>query len=131
MKTTAILAAALSCSASIAAADFSLSFSGWGNIPKCTSGQPNTVGNPAFTLKDVPAGTNQIEFRLKDLDLPGYNHGGGKVKLKVNGSVTIPAGTFKYKSPCPPSGRHTYEWTATAKNGGKALGKASARKQYP
>ncbi len=131
MKTTLALATALSLGASAAAADFSLSFSGWGNIPKCTSGRPNTVGSPAFTLKDVPAGTTQIQFRLTDLDVPGYNHGGGKVKLKVNGSVKIPAGTFKYKSPCPPNGRHTYEWTATAKNGGKTLGTAKSRKQYP
>lgn len=131
MKTATVLAATLSLCASAAAADFSLSFAGWGNIPSCTSGKPNTVSNPAFTLKDVPAGTTQIQFRLKDLDVPGYNHGGGKVKLKVNGSVKIPAGTFKYKSPCPPSGRHTYEWTATAKKGGKTLGSARARKQYP
>ncbi|MBU2981140.1 hypothetical protein KO498_04860 [Lentibacter algarum] len=131
MKTLAILAASASLSASAAMADFSMSFSGWGNIPSCTNGSPNTVGNPAFTLNDVPPGTTQIEFRLKDLDVPNYNHGGGKMKLQVNGSVKIPAGSFKYKSPCPPSGRHTYEWTATAMKGGKALAKASARKQYP
>ncbi len=131
MKTTALLAAAFSLVASSAVADFSLSFSGWGNIPKCTSGKPNVVGNPAFSLKGVPAGTTQIVFRLKDIDVPTYNHGGGKVKLKVNGAVKIPAGSFKYKSPCPPNGRHTYEWTATAKKGGKTLGSASARKQYP
>ena len=131
MKLLALFTAAAALSANAALADFSMSFSGWGNIPSCTSGNPNTVGNPAFTLKGVPAGTTQIVFRLKDLDVPNYNHGGGKIKLQVNGSVKIPAGSFKYKSPCPPSGRHTYEWTATAKKGGKSLAQASARKQYP
>lgn len=126
-----ILAAAMTLAATAASADFKMSFSGWGNIPKCTTGRPNTVGNPAFTLTGVPEGTTQIIFKLKDLDVPGYNHGGGKMKLKVNGSVKIPAGSFKYKSPCPPSGRHTYEWSATAKKGGKTLATAKASKKYP
>lgn len=129
MRPITALIAAIALTASAAQAEMSLSFKGWGNIPSCTTGRPNTVGNPAFTLKGVPAGTTRIHLRLKDLDVPSYNHGGGKVKMSSDG--TIPAGTFKYKSPCPPSGRHTYEWTATAKKGGKTLATAKAARQYP
>ncbi|OAN78367.1 hypothetical protein A8B82_10865 [Sulfitobacter sp. EhC04] len=68
---------------------------------------------------------------MTDRDVPNYNHGGGVVAY--NGQKVIAPGAFKYKSPCPPSGRHTYEWTATAqtkKNGG-ALATARAARKYP
>lgn len=111
------------------AADFGFSFD-WGNIEKCTSGRPNRVANPVFKLKNVPEGTATIQFRMKDINVPSYNHGGGKAKY--TGSNTIAPGAFKYKSPCPPGGRHTYEWTATARDAkGKKLAVATARKQYP
>ncbi len=117
-------------SAGAASADMTLDFK-WGNIPLCTSGNPNTVGSPEFTLTGVPAGTNRIDFTLKDLDVPSYNHGGGKVKAEVSGSATLPGGIFKYKSPCPPSGSHRYQWKAVAKNGSKTLGTATAMRNYP
>jgi len=116
--------------ATSAAAEMTLSFK-WGDIPRCTSGRPNTVGNPEFVLKGVPAGTNRITFKLKDLNVPSYNHGGGTVKVQMSGSGKIPAGVFKYKSPCPPSGVHSYEWTATAKQDSKTLATAKARRNYP
>ena len=78
-----------------------------------TSGKPNKVSNPIFTLTDVPEGTKELRFRMKDKDVPGYNHGGRKIK-NYTGETTIQPGAFKYKSPCPPSGSHTYEWTITA-----------------
>lgn len=109
---------------------FDISFD-WKGLKLCTSGQPNTVANPQFALKDVPAGTKFIRFRLKDLDVPSYNHGGGVVAY--SGQKVIQPGAFKYKSPCPPNGKHTYQWTATAqkrKNGGK-LGTAQASRKYP
>ncbi len=101
----------------------------WGDIPFCTTGRPNIVGNPEFVLGNLPRGTDSVEFRLKDLDAPGYDHGGGK--LSVSGGGKVPGGLFRYKSPCPPSGRHRYEWTATARAGGKVLGRAKARREYP
>jgi len=127
----AILALAVALSSGVAApaaADFKLSFK-WGNIPLCTSGRPNKVANPEFVLKGLPKGTTTVDFRLKDLDVPTYNHGGGKVKVTASGKV--PSGAFKYKSPCPPNGSHTYEWTATARKGGKVLARAKARRKYP
>lgn len=111
------------------AADFSFGFD-WGDIGKCTSGNPNTVSNPRFTLHGVPAGTATIRFRMTDLAVPGYPHGGGTVAYK--GGATIAPGAFTYRSPCPPNGRHTYQWTATALDAkGRKIGEAKARKPYP
>ena len=113
-----------------AASAFEIGFD-WAGLKLCTSGNPNKVTNPQFTLTDVPAGTKYIRFKLVDRDVPGYNHGGGLVAY--TGQSVIAPGAFKYKSPCPPSGRHTYEWRATAqsrKNGGK-LGVAKAARKYP
>ncbi|MEM6586998.1 MAG: YbhB/YbcL family Raf kinase inhibitor-like protein [Pseudomonadota bacterium] len=129
MKIRVILAA-LALTTGAAHADMSMSFK-WGNIPLCTSGKPNRVGNPAFVMKGVPEGTNKIVFKMKDLDVPNYNHGGGTVSVQMSGNGTIPAGAFKYKSPCPPNGKHTYQWTATAKNGSKTLATAAAQRKYP
>lgn len=111
-----------------AMAEFTISFD-WGKIPSCRTGKPNTVGSPAFVLRGVPAGTTKIQFKLKDLDVPGYNHGGGTVKVGSDGK--LPFGVFKYKSPCPPGGVHTYQWTATAKAGNKTLATARAQRKYP
>lgn len=103
----------------------------WSGLKSCTSGKPNRVANPAFALRDVPAGTKYIRFKMVDRNVPNYNHGGGVVAY--SGQKTIPSGVFKYKSPCPPNGSHVYEWTATAqtkKNGGK-IGVARAQRNYP
>lgn len=128
MKRLLTAAAILAASTSMAAAEFSIAFQ-WGNIPLCTSGRPNTVGNPAFTVRDLPAGTETVEFRLVDLDVRSYNHGGARVRMNASGNV--PSGTFTYRSPCPPNGVHTYEWTATARSGNQVLGTASATRRYP
>ncbi|MEM7240901.1 MAG: YbhB/YbcL family Raf kinase inhibitor-like protein [Pseudomonadota bacterium] len=119
---------AVSISAPAVAFDFSFD---WSGLKLCTSGNPNTVKNPTFKLENVPEGTKFIRFKLVDLDVPQYNHGGGVVAY--DGSATIAPGAFRYKSPCPPNGAHTYEWRATAqkkKNGGK-LATATAQRQYP
>jgi len=127
---TIAIAATMTLTTASATQAFEIGFD-WKGLKLCTSGNPNKVFNPVFVLKDVPAGTNYIRFKLVDRDVPGYNHGGGVVKY--NGQTVIERGAFKYKSPCPPNGRHTYEWRATAqkrKNGGK-LGLAKAARKYP
>ncbi|SMP01172.1 YbhB/YbcL family Raf kinase inhibitor-like protein [Shimia sagamensis] len=116
--------------ASPAMADFQLSFDGWGDIPSCTSGRPNIVGNPDFVLNGVPEGTKTIQIELTDLDVPHYNHGGSQ-KLEISGDGAVAAGTFKYKSPCPPNGVHTYQWTATARSDDKILAEATTNRDYP
>lgn len=128
MKHLAFGLAALVLSAATATAEMTLSFK-WGNIPLCTTGRPNKVANPEFILKGVPAGTTRVVFKLRDLDVPSYDHGGGKVKMSQSGKV--PPGVFTYKSPCPPGGVHTYEWTATAQIGNKTAAVAKARRKYP
>ncbi len=123
-------AVAVSLALSVPAQAFEITF-GWAGLPSCTSGNPGTVGSPAFTLKDIPEGTKFIRFKLVDRDAPGFDHGGATIAFADG--TQIPAGTFKYKQPCPPNGSHTYEWTATAqskKSGGK-LGTAKARREYP
>lgn len=128
----------LACAAMLAGAialparagDFSFTFE-WGGIPRCTTGYPNVVPNPVFHVSSVPAGTRMIAFRLTDLDAPGYRHGGGQVAFDGKHKTFAP-GAFTYKSPCPPSGRHTYEWHATALDGaGHVLATAMARQKYP
>lgn len=114
------------------ASDFAISFE-WGEIPLCTSGRPNVVPNPRFVLSNVPEGTKFIEFKMTDLDVPNYDHGGGT--LSYTGENIIEPGAFTYKSPCPPSGSHRYQWTATAKEKtgifSGSIGKAKATKTYP
>ncbi|MFK7750949.1 MAG: hypothetical protein AB8B51_00225 [Sedimentitalea sp.] len=128
MIKTAIMAALFGVFASPVFAEFQLSFT-WGNIPLCNTGRPNRVGSPEFVIKGLPAGADSIAFKLIDLNVPSYKHGGGKIKLAGDGR--IPAGVFKYKSPCPPGEIHTYEWQATARKGRKVLGTATARRRYP
>ncbi|MCG6903245.1 MAG: hypothetical protein LJE68_11245 [Rhodobacter sp.] len=109
---------------------FELDFS-WQGLKSCTNGYPNRVSNPVFHLGDVPPGTKYIRFKLVDLDVPNYKHGGGVVAY--SGQSTIAAGAFKYKSPCPPGGSHRYEWRATAqkkKNGG-IIATAKKVRTYP
>ncbi|MCP5367077.1 MAG: phospholipid-binding protein [Hyphomicrobiales bacterium] len=129
--TAAALLATLSA-APTQAADFTITFE-WGDIPLCTTGTPNTVPNPRFTLAGVPEGTKFIAFSLTDLDVPSYNHGGGTVPY--TGQAVVEPGAFKYQSPCPPSGSHTYEWTAAAKKStgffSGSIAKARARTRYP
>ena len=126
-----ILAAGMAaCLPVSAAAAFELSSFDWGNIKRCTSGNPNTVTNPTFVLKGVPDATAKLRFKMVDRDVPDYNHGGGTVAF--TGATTIKPGAFKYQSPCPPSGSHTYQWTVTALDAaGKSVGSAKASKRYP
>ena len=128
MTRTFMLAFSMVLAPLAAKAEMTLSFQ-WGNIPLCTSGQPNTVANPVFQLRGVPDGTETVEFRLKDLNVPSYNHGGAK--LGVTRDMDVPSGTFTYRSPCPPGGVHTYEWTATARAGRQVLAEAKAQRRYP
>jgi hypothetical protein len=129
MRRLAFIAAALVLIASPALADMGVSFT-WGDIPRCTSGHPGTVPSPQFVLTGVPAGTATVDFRLKDLNVPSYNHGGAT--LRMGGAGTVPFGTFTYRSPCPPGGVHTYEWRVTARDAaGNALATATARRTYP
>lgn len=123
-----LLVAGLLPAAAIAEEQMKLTFS-WGDIPLCTTGRPNIVPNPEFELSGVPPGTERVDFRMTDLDVPAYNHGGGSVA--VTGDGKIAPGAFTYKSPCPPGAVHTYEWIAEAIGHGRVLATASAQRRYP
>lgn len=114
------------------AEEFTVSFD-WDGLKRCANGRPNTVGNPVFTLSDVPAGTNWLYFKLTDQDARSYNHGGGWIAFD-GGNATTPD-VFRYKSPCPPNGSHTYTWTVTATSVqgdlGNPLGFAEFSRNYP
>lgn len=110
------------------AANFTISFD-WGKTPACNTGRAKTTGSPAFRVRGLPAGTDSVEFRMKDLNAPHYHHGGGKVRMSRDG--TVPAGAFTYKGPCPPHEVHSYRWSATARKGGTVLGKATATRRFP
>ena len=115
------------------AGKFQFSFT-WDGLFMCNTGNPNNVQNPEFILKNVPKGTKWIYFKMTDLDVPNYNHGGGWAKY--DGGNKIKKGQFWYASPCPPSGSHMYEWTATATkkkslSGTAVLRRASSSKRYP
>jgi hypothetical protein len=134
----------LGISANVYSAELEFIFD-WSDLKKCTSGNPNRVTNPIFYLNNIPDNTKYIQFRLQDKNVPSYSHGGGKVdisEIKVikeketnfgKYEFIIEPGKFKYKSPCPPGGKHTYEWTALAKNEKKkTIGeKAKSKQKYP
>ena len=67
---------------------------------------------------------------MTDLNVRMYNHGGGTIEY--TGQTVIEPGAFKFRSPCPPGGSHTYQWTAYAKDESKKkLGTARAKTSYP
>jgi phosphatidylethanolamine-binding protein (PEBP) family uncharacterized protein len=100
----------------------------WDGIKAC-AGTPITSPSPAFRIANAPAGTAELEFRMTDLDVPNFRHGGGKVRYA--GEPQITPGAFQFIGPCPPS-THRYEWTVTARNAaGQQLGVVKATRNYP
>ena len=129
--TISILSFALFVQAPAAQA-FSIAFD-WKGLRLCTNGKPTIVPSPRFRVRDVPRGTRSVVFKMVDLNVPRYRHGGGIVNMTRSGDVK--SGAFTYKSPCPPRGSHVYEWTAVARSGaggrGETLAVATARARYP
>ena len=104
--------------------NFAVDFS-WSGTSACFDPK-----SPPFTLSGVPAGTKQLTFAMKDLDVPGFTHGGGNIPY--SGQTQIARGAFTYKGPCPPQGQHIYQWTVEAQDGaGKTLATATAARKFP
>lgn len=105
-------------------AELGVSFD-WEGTSACSS------KSPAFVISNIPAETASLRFKMVDLDVPTYNHGGGTVEY--SGGNGIPAGAFSYKGPCPPSGSHDYRFTVTALNadGSLILGKGQETQAFP
>jgi phosphatidylethanolamine-binding protein (PEBP) family uncharacterized protein len=120
-----ILAISGLCLATVSASAFSMKAQ-WPQVAACA----NTA--PGFTLAKVPANTTKISFKMVDLDLPTFQHGGGE--LAYSGKNTLASGEAfggflsTYRGPCPPVGQsHRYEWTAQALDAsGKVLGVAKS-----
>jgi len=104
-------------------ASFSARFS-WAGIPACQK------ISPAFELSGVPSGTERLRFEMKDLNVPGFHHGGSIVAYAGD---AVKQGAIRYIGPCPPGGeRHRYRWTIEALDAaGKVLGTASAQATFP
>ena len=90
-------------------------------------------GSPDIQLSNVPKGTTEIDFKMVDLWVQSFNHGGGK--LKYTNQKSVPCGAFNatYTGPSPPPPQiHDYELTATAKDkDGKVLGTAKFTRKFP
>lgn len=108
------------------AVDMKVAFS-WDGIDPCTH------VSPEIQVTQIPDGTAQLQVRLRDVNQPEYNHGGGSVAN--DGSGIIPAGalTVGYNGPCPPFGsRHQYEFSVMAKNAdGVIIGFGKSRQPFP
>jgi len=88
--------------------------------------------SPEIRISAIPAGTQSFSVKLKDLDAPRWNHGGGAVAN--DGSGIIPSGALQkgYNGPCPPSGSHRYKFTVKALgDDGRVVGTGSAIQNYP
>lgn len=96
----------------------------WAGIAPCEK------VSPAFTLKDVPAGTEKLSFVMHDRDAPHFQHGGSTI---LYAGPKVPSGAIAYIGPCPPTGSvHHYVWTVEALDGkGKVLAKAMAEGSFP
>lgn len=101
----------------------SLHFS-WAGISACGS------TSPAFEIDSVPADTKQLSFRMTDLNMPSFDHGGSTVAYTGN---VVERGAVTYTGPCPPGGgRHNYRWTVQALDvAGNVLGTGSAEALFP
>jgi phosphatidylethanolamine-binding protein (PEBP) family uncharacterized protein len=119
----ALTAVALVLSATTAQA-FSVSFD-W------CQGRPD--GSPNFQLSDVPKGTVNLRFAMKDLDKPTFHHGGGTVGYRGQPEVPCDAFASGFVGPSPPPGEvHTYEFTIEALDpAGKVVAATTARRKFP
>jgi hypothetical protein len=102
---------------------FSVDFS-WSGISACQK------VSPAFTLSDVPSGTQRLRFAMTDLDKSKFNHGGSVIYYEGD---KVAQGAISYIGPCPPDGEHhRYIWVVDALNsGGDVLGRATATQTFP
>lgn len=88
--------------------------------------------SPEIRVGNVPVGTESFSVKLKDFNAPGWNHGGGTVDYDGDGVIPEGALTSGYNGPCPPSGRHTYQFTVKARDAqGNTLSVGKAKRKYP
>jgi hypothetical protein len=117
------LGAALAATLPAYAFAFSISVD-WTGTAACFDRQ-----SPIFHLAGVPKGPAKIKFRMTDLQVPSFPHGGGTVAY--SGQTSLAKGAFTYKGPCPPS-PHRYRWFAQALDAaGHVIGRATTTLKFP
>ena len=107
------------------AAKMDVAFS-WEGIQACAHESPEIL------VSNIPDGTAELQVKLKNVNVPEWNQGGGNVKN--DGSGIIPAGSLKlgYNGPCPAAGRNTYEFSVMAVDAeGVIIGFGKARQPFP
>lgn len=107
------------------AVEMTVDFS-WKGIKACTH------ESPEIRVSNIPDGTTELRVKLKDISVPAWNHGGGRIEH--DGSGIIPAGALDigYNGPCPPGGRHKYEFSVMAVNAEDVIiGFGKARQSFP
>jgi phosphatidylethanolamine-binding protein (PEBP) family uncharacterized protein len=107
------------------AAELGVAFS-WAGVKKCSK------ISPELQVVGIPDGAVTLAVTLKDLDVPRWNHGGGRVPHDGSGIVPAGALTNGYNGPCPPSGSHRYQFTVRALNReGVVVGMGKSMATYP
>lgn len=107
------------------AVDIGVEFT-WQNTKACS------IKSPEIIVTNVPPETKIFKVALTDIDVPSWNHGGGKIDN--DGTGVIPAGSLKsgYNGPCPPSGSHRYEFSVKAVDAdGVVIGIGKAERKFP
>ena len=107
--------------------------------PLCNNGKPVEVKSPTFIFSSLPKDAKWVYFKIRSKNLTNFDYGGGWVRLDE--TKIINSGKFNYFSPCPKTGKETFEWTAyfTSKKSslffyGQPLGvifEISAKRDYP
>lgn len=77
--------------------------------------------SPSIRLAGLPPGTAAVAVEMVDLDLAGFDHGGGRVAVPATGGgqAVIGEGALEsWMGPCPPTGSdHRYEMRVRALDG--------------
>jgi phosphatidylethanolamine-binding protein (PEBP) family uncharacterized protein len=107
------------------AADLGVAFS-WRASDRCSS------LSPEIRVTGFPPATRSFQVKLVDLDVPTWNHGGGSVANDNSGVIRPGALKSGYNGPCPPSGRHRYQFTVKALDvAGNVIGIGKAVQPFP
>ncbi|HYZ33673.1 MAG TPA: hypothetical protein VE684_15490 [Crenalkalicoccus sp.] len=97
-----------------------------GSGPYVTRMSEMSHRSPAIGVAGLPPGTRSLKVEMVDLDLGGFDHGGGQVAVPAGTGpqAVIPEGALSnWMGPCPPTGSdHRYEVRVRALDaGGHAL----------
>jgi Phospholipid-binding protein len=97
----------------------------WSEADRCAT------ASPRIDVSGVPTITKTLTFKVRNLDVPRGDRGGGDVEYKRDGR--IPAGAFSYRGPCPAGGEiHLYEVSVRAYDAsGRLLAQGEARRTFP